>query len=427
MEYRTLDYRLKSLHGQRDVWEQLEELQDAVTSLRQRQEQQTAQWQVVSAEQRQHCSDLASMYQQLQELLDKAWEGDGTVLERRCNGKTATSTAAAAAAAALPHHDALKSEVRDLLLNFKQHIERHTTSTNQRLDGMQRGIESIQSTLQGASSRLTQVEERLTQFEQQQRQLQQRVSCTPSFENIEELRETLTQRLQSMQEDSVSALQRSSRSVDEKLAKHETKRREEQETLHRETLQSIEEAARELQGELESVRRGLETHVVATDAKTRALEERARRHIEETLKSHVARTCAQIQEVQSELSGKHVQLVEDTMEAVERIAQVADGLPRKVALLQEDAADIRENLQRHGEVLNEQCLQGSLQGAFDEVKDWLQDLEQRALSRGEFDEALVGVDEKIAALRREFIIRSPVEHATDESDGGEGGRAAGPQ
>ncbi|KAH9598162.1 hypothetical protein LSM04_005430 [Trypanosoma melophagium] len=427
MEFRTVDQRLKLLHGQHDVSERLDELQDAVALLRQRQEQQGAQWQAVSAEQRQHCSDLASMYQQLQELLAGGWEGDENARMPRCAGAVAKAVTAPLTTMQTMH-DALSSELRDVLLNFRQHIERHTAATNQRLEDMQKSIDRIEGTVEGNRDRLTRQEECIARLEQQQLQLQQRVSSTPLLEDVQQLQRTLGEQLGSVREELAAAVQRQRDGVEERLASHKAQCSGEQSVLRREALQSIDEAVRQLREELDAVRRNVEAQTAYTDATLRVSEERTRCHIEETLNSHVKQTCEQIHAVHSELSGKHLELVEDTMEAVEKIAQVADGLPGKVTLLQEDVASIHETLRRHGEVLNEQCLQGSLQGAFDEVKDWLQDLERRVPSRGELDEVLAGVDDRLAALRREFIIRGPVEELPPgTAEDAEGNAGAGPK
>ncbi|ORC81682.1 uncharacterized protein TM35_001091050 [Trypanosoma theileri] len=412
MDSRTMEHRLKVLHEQRDVLERLDEVQDALALLRQRQEHQATQWQAVSAEQRQHCSDLASMYQQLQELVAGGWVGGGddNVRMPRCSAALASAAEGTATAPITAMHDALSTELRDVLLNFRQYIERHMETTKQRLDDMQKSIDRIEGTVEGNRHRFTQQEERIAQLEQQQRQLQQRLSSTPLLEDVQQLQRTLGEQLRSMQEGLTAAMQRQSDGINERLASHEAQCCGEQNALRRETLQSIDKTVEELRKELDVVRREVEAQTAHTSASLRVSEEQIRCHVEETLKSHVTQTCEQIHGVHSELSGKHLELVEDTMEAVEKIAQVADGLPGKVALLQEDVASVRETLRRHGEVLNEQCLQGSLQGAFDEVKDWLLDLERRVPTRGELDEVMAGVDDRLSALRREFIIRGPVEH-----------------
>ncbi|RNF01060.1 hypothetical protein TraAM80_07222 [Trypanosoma rangeli] len=399
MEFRTLDPRWKSLHEQHELWEQVDALQGTVAFLSQRQEHQATQWRVVCEEQRQHCADLASIYQQLQGLLLTGVHGEA----RQRSGSVGVAP-----------QEPLRREVSDLLQNFKQRIERHVTETNQRLDNMQRSLEDIQQKMKNDNCGVARQEERLTQLEEQQKEMLQRMSFTTTQDDLERLRTTVTQQLHSQQADVTAVTQRCTRSVDERFTTQETHYREEHGRIQREMRQSIEEVVHRLQGQLDNLCGELKTHASAVDVITSNLEEQTRGEVHEILTAHAAKTCEQVQDVHRELTGKHLQLVADTMNALGKMANLADELPLKVFLLQEDVVKIRDTLHSQGELLNEQCLQGSLQGAFDEVKDWLQDLERRLLGRGEFDETMAGIDKKLAALKREFISRGLAGHTTDQ-------------
>ncbi|EKF29025.1 hypothetical protein MOQ_007209 [Trypanosoma cruzi marinkellei] len=405
MDFHTLDPRRKNPYEQQVVWEELDALRDTVASLRQRQEQQTAQWRVMSEEQQKHCTDLASIYQQLQELLLSSSDAEG----KQQSGGVVTAS-----------QELLKSEICELLQNFKHHIERHTAETTRRLDGFQTCLEEIQKKMEQDNCRAARQEERLMQLEEQQRDMLRRISFVSTLDDLEQLRVTFKQQLHSQQEDTTATIQRHIASVDERCATHEVRCREEQVNFQRETHQSIEQATHLLHDRIEAFCCELKAHASSIDVKTSNLEEQTRCQMKEMLQTHFEKTCEQVREVHQELTSKHLQLVEDTMEAVEKIAHVSDDLPRRVSLLQDDITNIHDTLHRHGEILNEQCLQGSVQGAFDEVKDWLQDLECRVLSRGEFDEVLAGVDGKLAALKREFILYFPAKYPADQSIEGEG-------
>ncbi|RNC50862.1 hypothetical protein TcCL_ESM12079 [Trypanosoma cruzi] len=405
MEFHTLDFRRKSPYEEHVVWEELDALRDTVAFLKQRQEQQAAQWRVMSEEQQKHCTDLASIYQQLQELLLSGSDAEG----KKQSGDAVTAS-----------QEFLRSEVCDLLQNFKHHIERHTAETARRLDGFQSSLEEIQKKVEHDNCRAARQEERLMQLEEQQRDMLRRMSFVSTLEDLEQLRVTFTQQLHSLQEDTAATIKRHMASVDERCATHEVRCREEQLSFQRETDQSIEQVTHLLHDQIEALCSELKTHASSIDVKTSNFEEQTRCEMKGMLQTHLEKTCEQVQEVHQELSSKHLQLVEDTMEAVEKIVHVSDDLPRRVSLLQDDIANIHDTLHRHGEILNEQCLQGSLQGAFDEVKDWLQDLESRVLSRGEFDEVLASVDRKLAALKREFILYIPAKHPAGQSIEDEG-------
>ncbi|ESS56911.1 hypothetical protein TCDM_12449 [Trypanosoma cruzi Dm28c] len=400
MEFHTLDPRRKSPYEEHVVWEELDALRDTVAFLRQRQEQQAAQWRVMSEEQQKHCTDLASIYQQLQELLLSGSDAEG----KKQSGDAVTAS-----------QEFLRGEVCELLQNFKHHIELHTAETTRRLDGFQTSLEEIKKKVEHDNRRAARQEERLTQLEEQQRDMLRRMSFVSTLEDLEQLRVKFTQQLHSLQEDTAATIQRHIASVDERCATHEAQCHEEQLSFQRETHQSIEQVTHLLHDRIEALCNELKTHASSIEVKTSNFEEKTRCEMKGMLQKHLEKTCEQVQEVHQELSSKHLQIVEDTMEAVEKIAHVSDDLPRRVSLLQDDIANIHDTLHRHGDILNEQCLQGSLQGAFDEVKDWLQDLERRVLSRGEFDEVLASVDRKLAALKREFILYIPARHPADQS------------
>ncbi|RNF15856.1 uncharacterized protein Tco025E_05358 [Trypanosoma conorhini] len=407
MEFRKLDPRRKSpFYEQQDVSERLDTLQGTVAILRQRQEHQAGQWRAVCEEQRQHCADLASIYQQLQDLLLAG--GDGEARQR--SGSSAGG----------PPQESLRGEVCELLRNFKDHIEQHTTETNQRLDNMQRSLEEMEVRAENDNRCVARQEERLTRLEEQQREMLRRLSSASTRDDLERLRATVSQQLHSQREDAAASTQRYLGNVDAQLTAQEAHYREEHRCLQRETQQSIEQAMQRLQGQLDSFSGELQTQASDIEVRASNMEERTRGEVREMLTAHVAKTCEQVEEVHRELTGKHQRLVEDTMNALGKMANLAEELPRKVFLLQEDVANIHGALDRHGEALNEQCLQGSLQGAFDEVKDWLQDLERRALGRGEFDESMAGIDDKLAALKKEFILRSLAERTTEHGINVEG-------
>lgn len=410
-------YRQRTSPELRVIWEHLEEINEAVALLQKRQNQQTEQWNVVSAEQKQHCSDLASIYQQLQELFfvsgcgyngnNRRSEDSGdeksnaAMWEGKSNGKSVTD-------------DSLKNEISDILQSFKNRIEQHIEETNRRFDDMQKCVVTIQQSVEDDRRRFAQQEERLRRLEEREEQLRQSTSLAAKTEDVDELREELSRQLLLLTENSLLALRQHGAGVDETFANHEARRQKEQEELRQEAAKSVERAAQRLTEELSVLRHELQMQATLTSSKTCGIEERTARDVEEALRAHAVQTCQQIQDVQRELDEKHSRLVKNTTDAIANVAQTTNDLPRRVSHLQEEVGNIHSALQRHGEVLGEHCLQGSLRGAFDEVKDWLKDLERRTISHGEFDEAISKMESKIAALRQDFIMSASSQHAANE-------------
>ncbi|KAG8342459.1 hypothetical protein ERJ75_001351600 [Trypanosoma vivax] len=404
-----------------DIWEEINGLSRALAVLKQKQGLLEAQWQRTSEEQRQHCSDLASTYQHIQELVASAQ------LERYDTSRLCVDEGQTTSPVATLLTNSVLLEVREVLLNFRRHIEQSESRTSERLDELDKNVKEVMRMLSTEREQRLEQERRLCKLEELQNQVIQRVSSVPQALNFEDVAKTLKQTLLGVQMQEMDTLSHQCSDVLDKLGEFEAQYRmlserqqanDERQAQCSIKIDAIQKIADRLQLQVDTMRE--EVRARAADTVTveehRKSQETTMRHVSEAISTYSATLSERMEALREQWEGRHMRLVEDTVSTVGKISEVADGLPRRVALLQEDLAAIQGVLHSHGEVLSEQCLHGSLHGVFEEIKDWLRDMECRIISRGELSDLMCSVDDKLSAFRRELAISGPMPHALDESE-----------
>lgn len=412
MDTTSPNFGLKSPCAHRDASDEIDELRSEVALLRQRQEQHMMRWQAAMKEQRQHCCDLAAVYRQLQELVNGIPDESLGVARKKPLRPS-------------PPDNTLLDEVREVLLDFKNYIERGRIVTNQKLEDMYNGIGEVKRALEEEAQHRKRGEERLRRLEEKQEQLFQLVASAASANDLSTLRTTLTELFKSGQNDLVASSSRQHDGVKERIADCERQFRALQaerehserklESLCHGNLQTTEFSIQQLQRRVETLCQELRAHTAPQNAEKPSAQTYTAYKIDEMLASLEMRMSERVDTTIKQFDMKHVQFVEHMVDSAKKAIEVADNLPKQVNHLQDEVANIQEAIQRHGEALNDQFLQGPLYGAFEEVRGWLRDVEQHTVKRGEFNEAMVNFDEKLASLRREFLIGGSVEHVSDES------------
>jgi len=154
------------------------------------------------------------------------------------------------------------------------------------------------------------------------------------------------------------------------------------------------------------------------------------------LQQHVARftegldSCRIMQsealkKVEVDLDKRHKKLVESTHQAMSELVKSPEiaGHSQLLQGLQQDLQQVRETLQLHGVAIDAQRMDGNMETAFTELKDWLQDLERRTMSRSEVEEALSSLSSQLSAFKQhtasiEVLLgkRLDAERAARETD-----------
>ncbi|CUG92061.1 Hypothetical protein, putative [Bodo saltans] len=97
---------------------------------------------------------------------------------------------------------------------------------------------------------------------------------------------------------------------------------------------------------------------------------------------------------ESDLDKRHKKLVESVHQALAELTKGQDenGVSAAtLATVQQEVQGIRETLHHHSIAIDAQRMEGSLEGAFSEMKDWLQDLERRMVSKSEVEDMVTNV------------------------------------
>jgi hypothetical protein len=129
------------------------------------------------------------------------------------------------------------------------------------------------------------------------------------------------------------------------------------------------------------------THIAQSSETLRELSRAA-----EAKMSHTVQDLLKRQE--SDLDKRHKKLVESVHQALAELTKNQDtnGVSAAtLATLQQEVQGIRETLHHHSIAIDAQRLEGSLEGAFAELKDWLQDLERRMISKSEVEDMVTNV------------------------------------
>lgn len=125
--------------------------------------------------------------------------------------------------------------------------------------------------------------------------------------------------------------------------------------------------------------------------------------LERTSETHTSSFTVSLQEtikkLESDAERRHRKLVESTHQALADISKATDGTPAILATMQQDVGHLRESVHAHQIAIEALRIDGSLDSAFAEVKDWLQDLERRTMSRTEIEESLLSIQTQLAAMK----------------------------
>lgn len=109
---------------------------------------------------------------------------------------------------------------------------------------------------------------------------------------------------------------------------------------------------------------------------------------------------AQVREIQL----LHQQMEEMRLREKESLKRVDTELYSRVGLLEQQMRLLREQVDNQNMLLEELHVQASFENSFREVRDWVGDLEKRAVNRGEMIEMVGRLDGDIAALREEMAL-----------------------
>jgi chromosome segregation ATPase len=121
-----------------------------------------------------------------------------------------------------------------------------------------------------------------------------------------------------------------------------------------------------------------------------------------------------LRKLEADSEKRHRKLVESTRTALAEVAKSTDGMPGVLSAVQQELTSVRETLHTHHVAIEAQRLDGTLDSAFAEVKDWLQDLERRSMSRTEIEESLLNIQTQLTALRHAAHTNDAMAQRTED-------------
>jgi hypothetical protein len=108
----------------------------------------------------------------------------------------------------------------------------------------------------------------------------------------------------------------------------------------------------------------------------------------------------QIKKLEAEWDKRHRRLVESTHEALSQITSDHSDGAMKYQTLRSEIQALADTVRTHTALIENHTLDGSVDGALTEVKDWVRELERRVVSRAEVEEALATLTTQVQGLRQ---------------------------
>lgn len=108
----------------------------------------------------------------------------------------------------------------------------------------------------------------------------------------------------------------------------------------------------------------------------------------------------------SDLDKRHKKLVESVHQALAELTKNQDEngvASATLSTVQQEVQSIRETLHHHSIAIDAQRMEGSLEGAFAELKDWLQDLERRMVSKSEVEDMVTSVTSQFHQFKQHTL------------------------
>ena len=110
-----------------------------------------------------------------------------------------------------------------------------------------------------------------------------------------------------------------------------------------------------------------------------------------------------VRKVEADVERRHRRLIETTQQAITDASKQNDTTPALLATLQEEMRFVRDTLHAHSVAIDAHRMEGNLDSAFTELKDWLQDVERRMMSRTEIEDALTNLSSQFQALKHNAL------------------------
>lgn len=334
-----------------------------------------------------HCEHLADVYRDLTELAqsDMSVIGDNVALLSNISQLIQSSVHAAVDKAIEQHVDA----VYDVLMDFKEELQRTQQSMNDRLSAQDDVIHELR--------------ESLRQCKEEQRDIALAMSKMASeyeSHNDRRRRSTSDEDAEAAMDDFITR-----RSLQKELAQHSEQMGHvmTHDVMHEQLARHAETCEKLIDAKLEAVTR--EVQRLQSDVDTDA---QLKQHCEGELAELDARTRRKAKALSRRIDTLSAAL--DVVQHVQEDSRHTHEVQATTSALQHDLvveqiANIQQQLERHTVVQSELRSHCSLAGSFAELRDWLTDLEQRVASRAETSETASRLDARIALVETELRLK----------------------
>lgn len=448
-----------------EIFTKLDELEDRLAVVTQSDERKGMQINKLINDQGAHCHNVAQVYQSISQLIQKtdSISDAHRSVEEKLTKKFQSELQHLRDSLTQQQEtraDATSQQLRKVLQNFKEELVVSVRDSNAKISSLQSSVEklhervarneealtSCRDTLQehGAALRhlnddtvrtleksVAQMEVRFVALERTCEDIRGRLDhvahgdLLKTSESVRELRLMSSQHEQELHSvraslDTVSALsqryQVDLESIKEVLHDRiESQQKEMSQRLSQSQSQisTIEQQVREinvLEKEIRALQNSLQEAKAKQSAEHGALTEKVEsvlhttvdllRQSETMTKSSLAES---IRKVESDVERRHRRLIETTQQAITDASKQNDTTPAVLATIQEEMRFVRDTLHAHSVAIDAHRMEGSLDTAFTELKDWLQDVERRMMSRTEIEDALNNLSSQFQALKHNAL------------------------
>lgn len=328
-----------------------------------------------------HCAHLKSVYSDLHRMLSA-----GSTVPAK-DGALGVLRSLASRQSAVAGTSLSSSAVEEVLTNFHDTLSSFMTQTEQQLATLHTSVKQLSECTAQCVHELGQIKQTVSQLQEESTATQH--SLSEWKQNSETSIESLRTTLHANSADSLHRIQNEVlRHRDGAQSGVEGRLKE----LEKQMKQIIDDAAAHAEEHQQRLEQRIERDSLAQQKATKELQQRI-----ESLHTAFANL-----EVSSHTTADAIDLAQQSHA---RSAALQDA---RAEAMKNEMEALRSVVQTHGEWLGEIRSQGSLEGAFAELKDWVKDLGETAASKGELLQAVHHIEEELREVNaRLLLVKKP--------------------
>ena len=143
--------------------------------------------------------------------------------------------------------------------------------------------------------------------------------------------------------------------------------------------------------------------ILSAEDQRRAIESEVRQIVGTTLEDFQHAQSSSLQEMarklEQEIEKRHRRLVDSTQVAVAESSKGYEAVAPQIRTLQNEMLNVREQIRLQASQIDAQRNDASFEHAINEMKDWIQDIERKIITRTEVEEAVLQLSSQVASVK----------------------------